>query len=171
MPKSTYKLQEPPSGSQTTLFSKFEEIRKLSRTYLQSENVDFLLTKLAQQVFYNGGDDQVVDQCIITIRQKINQLQALDYLSPSKRSMTGTNTSEQGTQRGYTQSPFQDLDKAAAIKLAQIQQLLTPIYPPAYVKNVIRGLRDHFNITGDYAFLDKALERHRENIRRRTMRK
>ena len=85
--------------------------------------------------------------------------------------MTGANTCEQGTQRGYTQSPFQDLDKAAAIKLAQIQQLLTPIYPPAYVKNVIRGLRDHFNITGDYAFLDKALERHRENIRRRTMRK
>lgn len=170
-PKSTYKLQEPPSGSQITLFSKFEEIRKLFGLHFQSENVNFLLTKLAQQVFYNGGDDQVVDQCIITIRQKINQLQALDYISPSNSSLTGTNTSEQDTKRGYTQSPFQDLDKAAAIKLAQIQQLLTPIYPLAYVKNVIRGLREQFNITGDHAFLNKALERHRANIRRRTMRK
>ena len=109
LPKSTYKLQEPPSGSQTNLFSKFEEIRKLFGLHFQSENVDFLLTKLAQQVFYNGGDDQVVDQCIITIRQKINQLQALDYISPSNRSMTGTNTSEQDTQRGYTQSHFSRL--------------------------------------------------------------
>ena len=55
--------------------------------------------------------------------------------------------------------------KFAAIKLAEIEQLLTSRCPPEFVKNVITGLTKQFNMTGDHSSLDKALERHRKNVR------
>jgi hypothetical protein len=108
--------------------------------YWTSAIVNTILANLAQQVFYDGGNDHVVDQYLIRIKQKINLLQALDNLLPSKSSITGTNTSEQGLQRGSPHSPFRDVDEAAAIRLVQIKLLLTPHYPQQFVMNVITGL-------------------------------
>ena len=171
LPKSTYKLQEwPRGGSQTTLSSKFEEIKTLLNSYHSSAIVNTILANLAQQIFYDGGNDHVVDQYLIRIKQKINLLQALDNLLPAKDSITGTNTSEQGLQRGSPHSPFRDVDEAAAIRLVQIKLLLTPHYPQQFVMNVITGLTKKYISTGDCTFLDEAFERHCANIRRRTMR-
>ena len=51
LPKSTYKLQEwPRGGSQTTLSSKFEEIKTLLSSYHSSAIVNTILANLAQQV-------------------------------------------------------------------------------------------------------------------------
>ena len=65
---------------------------------------------------------------------------------------------------------FRGIDEVAAIKLAEIEQLLTPRYPPEFVKNVIMGLTKQFNMTGDHSSLDEALERHRRNVRGYAMR-
>ena len=46
--KSTYERQEWPGGFQTTLVSKFEEIRILLSSYFPSEIINMLLTSLAQ---------------------------------------------------------------------------------------------------------------------------
>ncbi len=171
LPKATYKGQTWFLGeSQITLSSKFEEIKRISKPYFSSENLNILLTNLARQVFHDGGNDHIIDQYITKFRQKINQLEAFDYLSSSKR-MTGTNTSEQWTQQGTTHNPsFRGVDEVAAIKLAEIEQLLTSRCPPEFVKNVITGLTKQFNMTGDHSSLDEALERHRRNVRGYAMR-
>ena len=101
LPKATYKGQTWFLGeSQITLSSKFEEIKRISRPYFSSDDLNIYINKPCSTGLHVGGNDHVVDQYITKFRQKINQLQAFDYLSSSKRSMTGTNTSEQGTQQG-----------------------------------------------------------------------
>ena len=76
-----------------------------------------------------------------------------------------------GHNKGTTHNPsFRGVDEVAAIKLAEIEQLLTPRYPAEFVKNVITGLTKQFNMTGDHSSLDEALERHRRNVRGYAMR-
>ena len=171
LPKATYKGQTWFLGeSQITLSSKFEEIKRISRPYFSSENLNILLINLARQIIHDGGNDHIINQYMTKFRQKINQLQAFDYLPSSKR-MTGRNTPEQWTQQGTTHNPsFRGVDEVAAIKLAKIEQLLTPRYPTEFVKNVIMGLTKQFNMTGDHSSLDQALERHRRNVRGYAMR-
>jgi hypothetical protein len=141
--------------SQDTLLSKFEKIKKLSGPYFSSEMVDVILTNLARQVFYDGGNDYSVDEYLVELR-----------LSPSKRPMSSTDISEQRMQQASVDNPsFQDLDEAARIKLAEIEEVLTPYCPPEFVRNVITGLTKQYNMTGDHSILDEALERHRRNAK------
>jgi len=173
LPKSNYKLQGwSRGGSQTTLSSKFEEIKKLLNSSHSSEIVNTILATLAKQVLYDGGSENVLDQYLEKIRPVINRLQAFDYLLPPKSSITGTNISEQGAQQGSSHSPFRDvsLDEAAAKKLEQIRLLLTSHYPQQFVIKVITDLTRNFNNTRDCTFLDEAFERHCANIRWRQMR-
>jgi hypothetical protein len=175
LPKSTDALEGWPRGKpQTTLSSKFEEIKKLLSSCYSSEIINTVLANLAQYVLYDGGNDRVVDQYLIKIRQNFNQLQALDYLLSSKSSITRTRTNiaEQDAQQESCNIPFRDIsvDEAAAIKLTQIKLLLAPHYPQQFVMSVITGLIRKYNSTGDSTFLDEAFERHYANIRRRPMR-
>ena len=172
LPKATYNGQTWFLGeSQITLSSKFEEIKRISRPYFSSDDLDIMLANLARLVLHDGGNDHTVDQYITKFRQKINQLQAFDYLSPSRKSMTSRNTIKQGTQQKSAHNPsFRGIDEVVAIKLAEIEQLLTPRYPAEFVKNVIMGLTKQFNMTGDHSSLDEALERHRRNVRGYAMR-
>ncbi len=152
--------------SQDTLLSKFEKIKKLSGPYFSSERVDVILTNLARQVFYDGGNDYSVDEYLVELRQKVNQMEAFNHLSPSKRPMSSTDISEQRMQQASVDNPsFQDLDEAARIKLAEIEEVLTPYCPPEFVRNVITGLTKQYNMTGDHSILDEALERHRRNAK------
>jgi hypothetical protein len=54
--------------------------------------------------------------------------------------------------------------RQAKAKLAEIEQLLTPVYPQQFVRSVITGLIKRCNATGDYSILDEALENHKRNI-------
>jgi hypothetical protein len=60
----------------------------------------------------------------------------------------------------------QDKDMQARAKLIEIRQILSPFYPPQFVQNVITGLTDRYNATGNISILDTALEHHRRNIER-----
>ena len=165
--KAVHKEQSSSlTESQDTLMSKFEKIKKLSRPYISSEILDVILTNLARRVFYCGGNDSSVDEYLKELRQKVNQMEAFNHLSPSKRPMSGTNISEQRMQQASVDNPsFQDLDEAARIKLAEIEEVLTPYCPPEFVRNVIRGLTKQYNMTGNHSILDEALERHRRNAK------
>jgi hypothetical protein len=140
--KAVHKEQSwPPTESQDTLSSKFENIKKLCGSYLPPERLDVILTNLARQVFYDGGNDSSVDEYLAKLRQKVNQMQAFDHLSSSNRSMSSADISEQRMQQRSVDNPsFRDLHKAARIKLAEIERVLTPYCPPEFVRNVITGL-------------------------------
>ena len=172
LPKATYKGQIWFLGeSPITLSSKFEEIKRISRPYFSSDDLDIALANLARLVLHDGGNDHAVDQYIKEFRLKINQLEASDYLSPSRKSMISRDTIKLGTQQKSAHNPsFRGIDEVAAIKLAEIEQLLTPRCPPEFVKYVITGLTKQFNMTGDHSSLDEALERHRKNVRGYAMR-
>lgn len=49
------------------------------------------------------------------------------------------------------------------IKLAAIEQLLSPYCPKEFVQNVITALSNQFDVTGDLSALDEAFEGHRKN--------
>jgi hypothetical protein len=49
-------------------------------------------------------------------------------------------------------------------KLAEIKQILSPFCPPQIVENVITGLTNRYDATGDISILDTALENHRRNV-------
>ena len=170
--KSVHKEQSwPLTESQNTLLAKFEKIKKLSRPYLSSERIGLILTNLAQRVFYDSGNDSCVDKYLEELRQKINQKEVFDHLSPSNRPMSSTGISEQRMQLGSVDNPsIRDLHQAARIKLAEIEKVLTPYYPETFVRNVITGLTKQYTITGDRSILDEALERHRRNVKWYTMR-
>lgn len=157
--------------SQDTLSSKFEKIKKMSRPYFSSKRLDVILENLARRVFYDGGNDHSVDEYLAELRQKINQMEAFDHLSPSKRRMSSTDISEERMQQGSVgNASFRDLHPAAKIKLAEIQEMLTPYCPPEFVRKIITGLTEQCNMTGDYSFLDEAVERHRRNAKGYAMR-
>jgi hypothetical protein len=113
VPKSNYSLQGwPRGGSQTTISSKFEEIKNLLSSSHSPEIVNSILVTLAKQVLCDGGSENVLDQYLEKIRPVINRLQAFDYLLPPKSSITGTNTSKQGAHQGSSHSSFRDERKS-----------------------------------------------------------
>ena len=109
--EAAYKEQSwPLTESQDTLSSKFEKIKKMSRPYFSSKRLDVILENLARRVFYDGGNDHSVDEYLAELRQKINQMEAFDHLSPSKRRMSSTDISEERMQQGSVgNASFRDL--------------------------------------------------------------
>jgi hypothetical protein len=57
----------------------------------------------------------------------------------------------------------EDEHMQAKAKLAEIGQILSPFCLPQFVQNVITGLTNKYNATGDISILDTALENHRRN--------
>jgi hypothetical protein len=60
----------------------------------------------------------------------------------------------------------EDKHMQARAKLAEIEQILSPFCPPNFVRNVITGLTNKYDATGDISILDTALENHRRNVER-----
>ena len=56
------------------------------------------------------------------------------------------------------------------IKLEAIERLLSPHCPKEFVRNVITGLSNMFDVTGNLSELDQAFEDHRKNVERYYMR-
>jgi hypothetical protein len=60
----------------------------------------------------------------------------------------------------------EDEHMQAKAKHAEIEQILSPFCPPNFVRNVITGLTNRYNATGDISILDTVLENHRRNVER-----
>jgi hypothetical protein len=107
--------------SQDTLTFKFEKIKRMSEPYFSSETPDVILENLARQVLYDGGKESSVDEYLAELRQKVNQIEALDHLFPSKRPISSRDISEQRMQQGSVDNPsFRDLPEAARLSYQKL---------------------------------------------------
>jgi hypothetical protein len=167
--KAAHKVQSNPhphSESHDRLSYKFEEIKKLWKPYFSSQSLDYVLLRLALRIIEDGGDDSFVDEFLAELNKKVNMMKALDQLSFPKTSMLNTDSisQERIIQQGPADNPsVRYIPEAARIKLGDIEQMLKPYYPPAFVQNVITELMKRYNETGDYSIFDRALENHRRN--------
>ena len=59
---------------------------------------------------------------------------------------------------------YSDEYKQARSKLFELEQLLTPFYPPQFIYNALNTIVRLCNMRGDYTTIDEALENHRNNI-------
>lgn len=155
--------------SHDRLSFKIDEIRKLWKQHFSSQVLDNLLRGLDLRVVEQGGDDTIVDQFLAELNKRANFMKALDRLSfPGARAPSPASLSqEQMVQQEPSHKPdFPQIPRAAATKLAEIEQLLKPYCPPTSVQNIITGLIKRYKQTGDYSIFDRSLENHRRNVER-----
>ena len=85
----------------------------MSNPYFSSKRLDVILENFTRRVFYDGRNDHSVDEYLADLRQKINQREAFDHLSPSKRRMSRTDISEERMQQGSVgNASFRDLHQS-----------------------------------------------------------
>ncbi len=87
------------SGSQDTLSSKFEKIRRMSKPYLSSESIESIIEYLDRWVLVDSGNHKVVDDFLTELSKK-NQIDT-NYSLSSKRSMTSTEISKNTAKVNY----------------------------------------------------------------------
>jgi hypothetical protein len=61
-------------------------------------------------------------------------------------------------------SSYSEEYKQARSKLFELEQLLTPFYPPQFIYNALNTIVRICNMRGGYTTIDEALENHRNNI-------
>ena len=154
----THNQPQWSSGSQDTLSSKFEKIRRMSKPYYSTDNIESIIEYLDRWVLVDSGNHKVVDDFLTELSQKISEIDT-NYSLSSKRSTTSTEIYPQRIQQQSVIKNYGDLDAATKTKLLEIEHLMTACFPIDYVIREIPALLKRYEISGDLSSLNEAVDR------------
>ena len=96
----------------------------------------------------NSRQNEVKDVAPVTIKDPVYGLE----INPSLHN------------KGMSSCCCEDQIRKANIKLYELEMLLLPFYDSHYVGELIKSIVRHCNRFGDYSYVEKCLENHRNNI-------
>jgi len=155
--------------------SKLEEFKILVNKYYPPQNASQALAVMSTYIYIQEEGDDFLDKLLTFLRNidkgKLWHENASDKSIGNNRNNIANPyphlfdfSLSQPTLDKKVDKPSEDKRMQAKAKLAEIGQILSPFFPLQFVQNVIIGLTNKYNATGDISNLDTALDNHRRTV-------
>jgi hypothetical protein len=171
------KLPSSPIDKLVERTLKLEQFKILVKKYYSPQIASQVLTMMSTYMLIQENDDDFLDKLLTFLRNigkgGLYHENAFDKPVANNRENVAKPYSHlsdfsllQPMLDKKVDKSSEDKHMQARAKLAEIEQILSPFCPPQFVRNVITGLTNKYDATGDISILDTALENHRRNVER-----
>jgi hypothetical protein len=154
------KLPSSPIDKLVERRSKLEEFKILVKKYYSPQIASQVLTMMSTYMLIQENDDDFLDKLLTFLIADNRENVAKPYSHLFDFSLLQPMLDKK------VDRPSEDEHMQAKAKLAEIEQILSPFCPAQFVRNVITGLTNKYDATGDISILHTALENHRRNVER-----
>jgi hypothetical protein len=123
-------------------------------------------------VVMDGTESEAfVDECLQKARSMANMMEAISRLwTPKPSASNSPMTEEEDLQHSHRLNlRTRQLSEDTRIRLVKIKRELNPYYHQSDIWQIVEDLINRCSMTGDYAFLDAALEYYKQEAKNNEM--